>query len=334
MAAELISESTTFAPMFSRYWRTYPFFLQFILFALMVFTLMSFGTLIGLLVIPKVFGATPLDIANLGPDSPINVSRAAIWFNIIWHPFTFLLPCLLFANLATPRPAEYLALRRPANMAQLLAVVGLMLGYLALSLPLESYLVKYMHLPQSLRSAAEKLERMNQGIMKFKNPGDLLRLLLLVGVLVPIGEELMFRAMITRFTARFSRSIHLPIIVSSLAFGFVHENPYGLVFIIIAGFLLGHIVWRTGSLWCSILAHAVFNATQVIMAYYSPSGASETNSSAPPYVALVGLLLMAGCGWWLYKVSTPLPLSWAKDFNEDELRIDRDKWDMNARNDS
>ncbi len=91
--------------------------------------------------------------------------------------------------------------------------------------------------------------------------------LLVIGVLVPISEELFFRGLIFRwFQLRFK--IWPAVIICSLLFGLAH---YDSLAVIISSFVLGIAnaiaMERTKSIWVPILMHAVTNGAAVILMY-------------------------------------------------------------------
>jgi membrane protease YdiL (CAAX protease family) len=53
--------------------------------------------------------------------------------------------------------------------------------------------------------------------------------------------------------------------ITSLLFAIIHLNPWGLLEIFAAGWLLGWLVLRSGSLWPAVLVHGLYNLTKVIM---------------------------------------------------------------------
>jgi uncharacterized protein len=126
-----------------------------------------------------------------------------------------------------------------------------------------------------------------------------------------------------RFTKQRTRNMIIPVLFSAAVFSYAHANVYGALPIFIAGILLAVIYNLTGSIWCSILAHIVFNGSQIVLHYIAgdnPAVKSFLNAEALPleYVAL-GAVVFGASLWLLIKNSTPLPATWADDFTESEL---------------
>jgi membrane protease YdiL (CAAX protease family) len=92
---------------------------------------------------------------------------------------------------------------------------------------------------------------------------DWILILLPTAVLVPIGEELLFRGLFLRgFLLRYGATPALAL--TSLLFAVVHLNPWSLVGYFIVGWVLGWIVLRSGSVWPAVILHGSYNALAVI----------------------------------------------------------------------
>ena len=79
-----------------------------------------------------------------------------------------------------------------------------------------------------------------------------------------ICEELLFRGFILgRFleTGQPGQSL----MMSSLMFGLFHRNLPALLPTTLAGVMLAFVVWRTGSLYCGILIHALVNTWAILV---------------------------------------------------------------------
>jgi uncharacterized protein len=88
------------------------------------------------------------------------------------------------------------------------------------------------------------------------------------GILTPIGEEMLFRGVITSFLLRWSSWIAVPIgaAIFAVAHGFNSVMPLAFVIGIATGLLL----LRTGSIWPAIAVHVVYNSAGLL--YHGLSG--------------------------------------------------------------
>lgn len=302
--------------MFTRYWRTYPWFLQLFLFAMMVLTFSSLGSYVVLAFLPKLTGGITLaEALKLGPNSPVAIARAALLVQAITHASAFAIPCLVFAYLMHPKAGTYLGLRAPGQPLHWLVVPGIMIGFLLFSLYLESWLVQHVHLQGWMKKMQDQNNDQMAGMLGLKSTPDLIKAIAIMAALPALGEELMFRGILMRFAHQRNKKRVFPVIISALLFTALHANPLGMPFIFSAGIILALIYWLTGSLWCSILGHFVYNGIQVVAVFLSNTG-GETQ--VPAYIPVIGLALFLGCGYALIKTQRPLPPDWSDDFAGDK----------------
>ncbi len=98
--------------------------------------------------------------------------------------------------------------------------------------------------------------------------GDNILAMIMVAVLAPIFEELVFRKLIIDRTRRYGEWI--AILYSSLAFGLFHCNLYQIFYAFVIGILLGYVYVRTGNIILTIIMHMSLNATSSILAPLAP----------------------------------------------------------------
>jgi len=97
-------------------------------------------------------------------------------------------------------------------------------------------------------------------------PSRMLLAVLVIGVLAPLVEELVFRGLLYGWVeGRFGGVVAL--IVSSLAFAAAHVEPIHVALVLPIGVLLGWTRMRTGSLWPAIAAHIANNTVAVVASY-------------------------------------------------------------------
>lgn len=88
-------------------------------------------------------------------------------------------------------------------------------------------------------------------------------LLLTVGILAPIAEELVFRGLVFRRMKDWMNT-GIAIGFSALLFGIYHGNIVQFLFAAIMGVLLAYVYHTTGTLWASILVHMVVNMWSLV----------------------------------------------------------------------
>jgi len=123
---------------------------------------------------------------------------------------------------------------------------------------------------------------------------------LAVVVVGPLGEEIVFRALLHRVAAR-TWGAWPAALVSSLVFGIVHLEPWFVLGLVGVGLMLA-VVWTgTRSLLACWLAHAVHNALSLTMMVGAGAVAGEPGELTTRDLCLAGggLLLVALLGWLL-----------------------------------
>jgi sodium transport system permease protein len=148
---------------------------------------------------------------------------------------------------------ETLSLRLPRTIPLLAAAV---LGLTAWTFA-SGVLIRIAPPPESLVRALERLVRLT-------DEGAPLWVIWLVVAITPaICEEVLFRGFILNGLRRLGA---VPAIgISALLFGIAHASIYRLLPTFFLGVVFGLIVWRTGSLLSSIVAHALNNGLMATM---------------------------------------------------------------------
>ena len=104
-----------------------------------------------------------------------------------------------------------------------------------------------------------------------RDPAVLIPTLLVLAVLAPVVEELVFRGLLYGWVA--GRWGPLPaFVVSSLAFAAAHAEPAHIILVLPLGFWFGWLRWRTNSLWPTLITHMINNAFAVLGAAYLAGG--------------------------------------------------------------
>ncbi len=93
--------------------------------------------------------------------------------------------------------------------------------------------------------------------------GAFLLLVALGAVLVPIGEELLFRGLLQGWLRRFGTAV--AVVVAAAVFGVAHGFNVVLPAAIVLGVLLGIVRERSGSIWPAVVGHAVNNGVLFVI---------------------------------------------------------------------
>ncbi|WP_052318041.1 CPBP family intramembrane glutamic endopeptidase [Spirochaeta africana] len=95
-------------------------------------------------------------------------------------------------------------------------------------------------------------------------PEPLLLRILLVGLLIPVVEEVIYRGIVLRRLAAIF-SPRAAIVLSALVFGAIHWDSLQSLYTFAMGLAIGWLFLRTGSLQLAVLVHVVFNLYGVMM---------------------------------------------------------------------
>jgi membrane protease YdiL (CAAX protease family) len=93
-----------------------------------------------------------------------------------------------------------------------------------------------------------------------------LLMLLMVGIAVPIAEEIFFRGVVYRWL-RDKWGVTVGAVVSGIIFGLAHLEPASVIFTILLGIVLAVVYERSRSLWPPILIHVLNNAFALVLLY-------------------------------------------------------------------
>ncbi len=128
-------------------------------------------------------------------------------------------------------------------------------------------------LPEVLKNMAEEESATQELLLKkmlsVGGIGGWVELVLLMSVATAIGEEMTFRGALLTLFRRYSRwNKHVIAIVVGLIFSAIHMEIYGLIPRWILGTAFVYLVYYSGSIWPSVLAHAINNLYALLQYKY------------------------------------------------------------------
>lgn len=155
-----------------------------------------------------------------------------------------------------------LALRRPPISGLVAAVlIGSSAWAVAAGL-----LIRLLPPPESLVRALEQLLLLDGA------PAPLWLVWLVIACTPALCEELFFRGLVLSGLRRLG--LWPALVTCALLFGLAHSSVYRLIPTFFIGLLLSWLVWRTGSIWTGILAHALNNGIAATLVYHKPLAAA------------------------------------------------------------
>lgn len=151
---------------------------------------------------------------------------------------------------------------------------------------------------------------------------DLVLNIICIAGLAAVGEELLFRGVAQRLFIKLFKRVWPGIIITAFLFSAMHLQFYGFFPRFVLGILLGVIYWYSGSLWTAILAHFVYDALLITLAYFNPKLINEENTVKMSSIALTAafsFILVGLAVNWMIKHSKT---RYQEVFEEDQAPAD------------
>ena len=197
-------------------------------------------------------------------------AHALIWMNNITQLVGFALPVLIFFVLFGGESIHHLQLRKAGLFLLLAPVLILSASPLidfsafvnGLLIPENSWLER------TFKPTEELAEQMTSLFLDPNSNVPLFVAFLSIAIIPAICEELVFRGVMMPLLAKMTRNIHAAVWITAMLFSLIHVQFYGFLPRMIMGALLGYFVVWSGSLWTSILAHFINNASAFLMFRY------------------------------------------------------------------
>jgi sodium transport system permease protein len=203
----------------------------------------------------------------------------------------FLLPTLLLAGLMRFSPRQTFSLRWPPWQG---VVAAVLIGLSAWSV-VAGLVVRLLPPPDSL------VEGLSKMLMLGDQPLPLWTVWLVLALTPALCEEFFFRGLILSGLRRLG--MWPAILITALLFGLAHSSIYRLLPTLLLGVVIGFVVWRTGSILCGIIVHALNNGLLVTFLHLEFSGRKLgfTELTYLPWsLTLAGAGVLVG-GLWLLR---------------------------------
>lgn len=254
-----------------------------------MFVLALLSQMVALALTPALFAVSPQEALLEGEPTNVAAFAASQQFMIGFSQlFGYALAGWLMVFGLRNKHAE-LGLQLPGHASQwplaaILAVAIIPLVF-AVTFDKESF-----NLPEWLSGFEQVSHEIEQDALKsyqYIFEGSLLVNILVLAVLPGLCEELFFRGFLLQSLVR-RLNPHVAIWVVALLFSFFHFQFYGFFTRLLLGALFGYLRYWSGSLWPAVVAHAAYNAANIILAVAAGSATAETDLPLP---------------WWLVAIS-------------------------------
>lgn len=224
----------------------------------------------------------------------------------------FLIPSLVFAYLSDRKnPSGYLQLRQPWSPVYWMIGISILILAVPLveltaqwnrDLPFDAGTLKWITEMEDKAGKTLKL------LLASTTVESLVLNIIFIAVFAAVGEELVFRGVLQRIFIKGFRSPWAGIIFTAFLFSFFHMQFFGFFPRFLLGILLGALYWYSGSLWTAILAHFVYDAFFITLAWYYPKlvndpAATVVDPSSKIIVSIISAVLVGVLIWMMRKNS-------------------------------
>jgi len=144
-----------------------------------------------------------------------------------------------------------------------------------------------------MKQKESSAQALTEAFLKMDRLGSLWFNIFMIGILPAVGEELIFRGVIQRLFAEWTKNIHWGILIAALLFSFMHLQFYGFVPRMILGILFGYLFYISESIWIPILAHFINNTMAVVFYYFYADQVSEEIDTLGASEGSYGYLLVS-----------------------------------------
>jgi membrane protease YdiL (CAAX protease family) len=296
------------------YLKTKPFWIQLLLFLGMAFGIFVVLSLIGISILSKITNINLVAVSdpkswNMNDPGMLTFVRGML---VIQFFGLFLIPTVLFAYFSDPRPFKYLGFQKPVKHIYWIIAIAVML----VAIPLVEYtgmLNRQFNFGEGMQKWLQSMEDeaaiQIQFMLSRNTVTELIMNIIFIALLAGIGEELFFRGVLQRLFIKAFKSPWPGIILAAVIFSAIHLQFFGFIPRLLLGILLGAIYWYSGSLWPAIIAHFVYDAFFIVLAYFQPNlvknpEATVINQSMLGFLALASVLLIVLLLWLMRRFST------------------------------
>ncbi len=222
-------------------------------------------------------GEGVLDFFATGDSNPGNVIMMR-YFQVLSHVGLFIVPSIAFALIVSKHPSRYLSLKGNPGIWPM--VLGALIMFAAVPMVTWSYEINHLvHFPDALKSLETWMrgmestaEQMTRYFLKVDGWQGLLFNVFMIALIPAIGEEFIFRGIIQKLFAQWTRNQHVAVLITSVLFSAMHLQFFSFLPRFALGVILGYMLVWSGNIWIPMLAHFVNNLTALLVFFYFDRG--------------------------------------------------------------
>ena len=163
------------------------------------------------------------------------------------------------------------------------------------------------HIEAWMRQQEEAAATVTEQILQIKSFPHFLAVILGIGVLTGMGEEMIFRGILQQTVQGKSHRAHVAVWICAFLFSAIHLQFYGFFPRLLLGAFFGYLLVWSGNLWLPIFGHLFNNSMVVCMAYFTGNATDNelealgTAQSTTAWLAWVSLVVTALLLYLFYK---------------------------------
>jgi len=272
--------------------------MQLLIFGGLTVVILFLAFTLGISIVARINHMSVMQIASMSPADYARPELAGVikGLLIVQDIGIFLLPPLVYAYLADPRPLAYMGIKSPQkNSFFLVALIIMIAGYFTvefLGMINQSIVTLLPKMTQKwVESGEENANGMLENILSIKGPASLMMAIFMVGALPAIGEELFFRGILQKLFIQIFKSAWPGIIFTGFLFSAFHMQFLGFLPRMALGIILGALYWYSGSILTSMLGHFIFNTINILLIYLKLADL-DSKSGAGMVFSLIGLVCL------------------------------------------
>ncbi|TWR29810.1 CPBP family intramembrane metalloprotease [Mucilaginibacter pallidiroseus] len=247
--------------------------LQFLVFICISIGIILLGTVISFVIVLATQGLDVLLDVLRGTLNNPGIVRALYVLQIVGTTLPIFIAPVVFACYIVKQPAEYLKTTIKINWVLFVAAFFIMMISMPL-IELSSNINQKMVLPEFLKGIEDWMKRsevmarkVTDLLLKMDTVADMIKNLVLVGLLTAIVEEFMFRGVVQTLMMKMTKNLHAAVWITAILFSAFHMEFYGFLPRMIIGAILGYFAAWSGSVWPAVWGHFLNNGTAVVVTY-------------------------------------------------------------------